>query len=94
MSDEQHREDTKYLQWQDGMFIMLSDLHCDYEKALIEDSLRDSVYYEGGKLCFIPVWEESQLGVFNGDAGTWHSVEGIKLTRAQALYIATVETSI
>ena len=75
MSDKQHREDTKYLQWQ-------------------EDSLRNGVYYEGGKLCFIPVWEESQLGVFNGDAGTWHSVEGIKLTRAQALYIATGETTI
>ena len=89
MSDKQHAEDTKHLQWSDGMYVMIDALECDYELALVEDSLRNSVYYEGGKLCFIPVWEESQLGIFNGDAGTWHSVEGIKLTRAQALYIAT-----
>jgi hypothetical protein len=88
-----HQEDTKYLQWEDGMYVMLDELLCDYEAALVEDSLRDIIYYDGGKLCFVPVWEETQLGVFNGDAGTWHSVEGTKLTRAQALYIATGDTT-
>ena len=46
---KQHREDTKHVQWQDGMFIMLSDLHCDYEKALVE-SIPPTYKMKKGKL--------------------------------------------
>ncbi len=45
MNNKQHQEDTKYLQWQDGMYVMLDELLCDYEKALVENSLRGRVYY-------------------------------------------------
>ena len=95
MSNEQHREDTKYLQWQDGMYVMLEDLECDYELALVEDSLRGSVYFDYlekvGPL-------DNCMGVMHGDADYWarsgYNSEGIKLTRAQALYIATGNTTI
>ena len=40
-----HIDDTRYVQWEDGMYVMLDDLECDYEKALVEDSLRDSRYF-------------------------------------------------
>jgi len=93
MSDEQHREDTKYLQRSDGMYVMLEDLECDYEKALIEDSLRDSVYArESSHFTF--QGSEDCLGVDIENAGAWwHEDLKIKLTRAQALYIATGNTS-
>jgi hypothetical protein len=95
MSDEQHREDTKYLKWSDGMYVMLEDLECDYELALIENSLRDSVYF--GYLEKVGPLDNC-IGVMHGDADYWarggYFREGIKLTRAQALYIATGETNI
>jgi hypothetical protein len=98
MNNEQHREDTKYLQWQDGMYVMLDALLCDYEKALVEDSLRNSVY-EYDELNFKRVHKEDCLGVsfkFNPrEAGLWCAEHlKIKLTRAQALYIATGDTDI
>jgi hypothetical protein len=95
---KQHREDTKYKQWQDGMYVKDSDLKCDYERALIENSLRNSVYYLGpypflDRLPFGP-----HYGVFFGMAGAWVGINSIssttKLTRAQALYIATGDTDI
>ena len=92
MSDEQHREDTKYLQWQDGMYVMLEDLECDYEKALIEDSLRDSVYFFH-KNIFLNSGQDV-LGVNNSIAGFWFSSLNHRLTRSQALYIAAGETNI
>ena len=45
MNNKQHQEDTKYVQWQDGMYVMLDALLCDYEAALVENSLRGSVYF-------------------------------------------------
>jgi hypothetical protein len=94
MSDKQHLEDTKYKQWQDGMYVMLDDLECDYELALVENSLRDSVYFYT-KNKFTAISWDNVLGVFDNRAGTW-SDEGLKtkLTRAQALYIATGDTDI
>ncbi len=92
MNNEQHQEDTKYLQWQDGMYVMLDDLLCDYEKALVEDSLRRSVYFEviGPSLNL-----DDSMGIFEGDADYWAGLEDcmLKLTRAQALYIATGDTT-
>lgn len=94
MSDEQHREDTKYLQWSDGMYVMLEDLECDYELALIENSLRDSVYFYNAhylRLCR----DDDCAGVFRNDAGRWCSDNlYLELTRAQVLYISTGETNI
>ena len=94
MSDEQHREDTKYLQWVDGMYVMLEDLECDYELALIENSLRDSVYFYNAyylRLCR----DNDCTGVFANDAGCWCSDDlYLEITRAQALYIATGNTTI
>ena len=95
MSNQQHREDTKYAQWQDGMYVMLDDLECDYELALVEDSLRGSVYFESLGVLFST---DNSLGVWDGDADYWSSLDNmkntIKLTRAQALYIATGDASI
>jgi hypothetical protein len=91
MSITQYIEDTKYMQWEDGMYVMLDDLLCDYEKALIEDSLRGSVYFEGG-VDFKSIDNENCLGVCFFCAGLWFSVGTNKLTRAQALYIATKKT--
>jgi hypothetical protein len=93
MNNEQHREDTKYVQWADGMYVMLDDLLCDYERALIEDSLRRSVYFSGD----MHLGGEAYMGVLLNDAGYWETpyyIEFIKLTRAQALYIATGDTDI
>ncbi len=94
MSITQYIEDTKYLQWQDGMYVMLDDLLCDYELALVEDSLRRSVYFKGGGPFLMWTIEDS-VGVLDCMAGAWGGVNlKIKLTRAQALYIATGDTDI
>ena len=92
-SDErqQHIEDTKYLTWSDGMYVMLDDLECDYEKALVEGSLRGSSYFKR----IAPLeGRENCMGVYDGDADYWFYGSNIKLTRAQALYIATGDVSI
>ena len=90
---EQHIEDTRYLKWQDGMFVMLEDLECDYELALVENSLRDSVYLTK-KRRFKREAREDCLGVYNRSAGLWRTeYVTLQLTRAQALYIATGETN-
>ena len=94
MSDKQHREDTKYVQWADGMYVMLEDLEDDYELALVENSLRDSVYFQG---LAEPSIHDDSIGIFTDDADYWfwHGGQGdIKLTRAQALYIATGDVRI
>ena len=94
MNDKQHQEDTKYKQWQDGMYVMLDDLDGDYELALVENSLRSSVYFHS---IGVPRIDDDSLGVFARDADYWffHGGQGeIKLTRAQALYIATGDTDI
>ena len=89
----EHQEDTKYKQWADGMYVMLDDLDGDYELALVEDSLRDSVYFDYG-MYFKLGGHEDCLGVDASCAGLWWSEElSIKLTRAQALYIATGDTN-
>ena len=94
MNNEQHREDTKYVQWGDGMYVMLDDLLCDYELALVEDSLRRSVYFTN-IIDFKRYRREDCLGVDEGLAGLWWEGEmQTKLTRAQALYIATGDTDI
>ena len=92
---EQHIEDTRYLKWQDGMFVMLKDLECDYELAVVENSLRDSVFF-ASRYIFDACCDESFYGVLNGEAALWftQSCYETKLTRAQALYIATGETNI
>ena len=93
---EQHIEDTRYLKWTDGMFVMLEDLECDYELAVIENSLRDSVYFSVGRY-FKILDHEDCIGVIGCYAGYWDG-DGVgvetKLTRAQALYIATGDTNI
>ena len=98
-SDErqQHIEDTKYLTWADGMHVMLDDLECDYELALVEDSLRRSVYLTCK--AYFDIFDigedEDCIGVQNKDAGLWWSEDcKLKLTRAQALYIATGDVNI
>jgi hypothetical protein len=94
MSNVQHLEDTKYLQWADGMYVMTDDLLCDYELALVEYSLRRSVYFES----FLCMGKEDCLGVWEGDGDYWNARacydSGTRLTRAQALYIATGDTNI
>ena len=90
----EHQEDTKYKQWSDGMYVMLDDLGGDYELAVVENSLRDSVYFD---FMDFPVGSENCLGVDAKDADYWTAApewRGIKLTRAQALYIATGDTDI
>tara|TARA_R110000782_G_scaffold181815_2_gene272090 strand:+ start:1180 stop:1467 length:288 start_codon:yes stop_codon:yes gene_type:complete len=95
MRDKQHREDTKYVQWQDGMYVMLDDLECDYELALVENSLRNTQYFLN-VFCFDYDGEEDSLGVFKETGGYWEEEDEAKtkLTRAQALYIATGDVSI
>jgi hypothetical protein len=101
MNNKQHQEDTKYVQWQDGMYVMLDALLCDYEKALVEDGLRRSVYFVKAYYFDLLPYKMA-LGVFRCDAGAWVTgsngtgggVFTIKLTRAQALYIATGDTDI
>jgi hypothetical protein len=89
-----HQEDTKYLQWQDGMYVMLDELLCDYEKALVEDSLRRSVYFDLSELFnVLDGMREDRLGVSGGSSGLWRAVDKTKLTREQALYIATGDTT-
>jgi hypothetical protein len=92
MNNEQHREDTKYKQWADGMYVMLDDLDGDYEKALVEDSLRGSVYFS--KEIYFHSDSLDKAGVFMELAGYWSSPTKLQLTRAQALYIATGDVSI
>tara|TARA_R110000851_G_scaffold324510_1_gene491857 strand:- start:350 stop:628 length:279 start_codon:yes stop_codon:yes gene_type:complete len=85
-----HIDDTRYVQWEDGMYVMLDDLECDYEKALVEDSLRDSRYFNP-KRNFFTNHYEACLAV---NRRYWWSDElSRQLTRAQALYIATGETT-
>jgi hypothetical protein len=92
---EQHREDTKYLQWSDGMCVKTDALKCDYELALVEDSLRRSVYFKGANYFRVAMSIEDQIGVLRGFAGSWFTeAKDIKLTRAQALYIATGDVNI
>jgi hypothetical protein len=89
-----HIDDTRYLQWEDGMYVRLDDLECDYEKALVEGSLRDSQYFS---FMGNPMPLDKCLGVRKEDADYWANDGSIflvtKLTRAQALYIATGETT-
>jgi hypothetical protein len=96
MNNEQHREDTKYVQWQDGMYVMLDDLDGDYEAALVEDSLRRSVYFRCADWYFDFKVEDilDRIGVHDDSAGYWSEDFNIKLTRAQALYIATGDVNI
>jgi hypothetical protein len=98
MNNEQHREDTKYVQWEDGMYVKTGDLKCDYERALIESSLRNSVYYLGSHPFLDRLPCGPHYGVFFGMAGSWVGMNSIssttKLTRAQALYIATGDVNI
>jgi hypothetical protein len=69
---EQHREDTRYLKWEDGMYVMLDDLLCDYERALVEDSLRRSVYLNDvNYFALTTLLNRNGLGVHKGDAGVW-----------------------
>jgi hypothetical protein len=92
---KQHREDTLYKQWADGMYVMLEDLECYYEMALVENSLRDSVYKDYTEFSFGTY--ENCIGVLLHASGYWdqeHSSFKTKLTRAQALYIATGDVSI
>jgi hypothetical protein len=94
MSDKQHLEDTLYSQWSDGMYVMLDDLDGDYELALVENSLRDSAY-ASTETYFYVGRDEDCIGVQDGDSGVWWSQDcHLKLTRAQALYIATGDVSI
>jgi hypothetical protein len=99
MNNEQHREDTKYAQWQDGMYVMLDELtdpldEQEYVLALVENSLRDSVYFKVVEA--FKLWgSEDALGPFNKMAGTWFGSHlTVKITRAQALYIATGDTNV
>jgi hypothetical protein len=91
-SIEQYIESTKYLQWEDGMYVMLDSLKCDYEKALVEDSLRSSRYFKRLE----HMGDEDCMGVLFEDADYWfycnEDYMKTKLTREQALYIATGET--
>jgi hypothetical protein len=91
---KQHREDTLYKQWQDGMHVMLDDLECDHELAIVENSLRDSVYFSQ-KVHFYNGGGVDCIGVDIEFAGRWWA-EDLKtqLTRAQALYIATGDVNI
>ena len=88
-----HNDDTTYSQWLDGLYVMLDDMECDYEKALVEDSLRRSVYFVSCRYFLSLRGEETLLGVNGMNGGLWHRKLRIPLTRAQALYIATGETT-
>jgi hypothetical protein len=99
MNNEQHREDTLYKQWQDGMYVMLDDLADPidlqgYVLAVVENSLRRSRYFDPER-SFFTIQNEDCLAVNLSDAGYWWSDElSVKLTRAQALYIATGDVNI
>jgi hypothetical protein len=93
-NDKQHLEDTKYVQWADGMYVMLDDLDGYYERALVENSLRDSRYFNPERNFFTNCNEDC-LAVDRSDAGYWWSDKlSVQLTRAQALYIATGDVNI
>ena len=96
MNNKQHREDTKYKQWQDGMYLMLDELDGNYELALVENSLRDSVYFQVDRYFYCETGIVDCVGVYGSYSGYWHSDDEltVKLTRAQALYIATGDTDI
>ena len=98
-SDErqQHIEDTEYSSWESGMYVMLEDLKGDHELALVENSLRRSSWED----CNYKVKSAGELirncmGVYSAYAGAWMKAPSfrIKLTRAQALYIATGDVNI
>jgi hypothetical protein len=96
---KQHREDTKYVQWQDGMYVMLDDLADPldlqgYVLAVVEDSLRRSVYPAFD--CFKTPYNEDCIGVYDNYAAYWHGrgIDQTNITRAQALYIATGDVNI
>ena len=98
-NDKQHREDTRYVQWDDGMYVMLDDLADPldlqgYALAVVEDSLRGSVYFRGVKYFNVSKSLENKIGLNCGWAGYWFSDFGVKITRSQALYIATGNVSI
>tara|TARA_R110002153_G_scaffold169071_1_gene321882 strand:- start:2773 stop:3057 length:285 start_codon:yes stop_codon:yes gene_type:complete len=87
-----HIDDTRYTQWEDGMYVMLDDLECDYEEAVVENSLRGSKYLVK-QIYFRRDENEDCIGVDKKCAGLWWEEDLLtKLTRAQALYIATGET--
>jgi len=94
---QQHIEDTEYLMWSDGMYIMINDLECDHELALIENSLKNSAYFNDNYF-FNSSEDDNRLGIVSCVAGIWpdtlKSYLKIRITRAQALYIATGETCI
>jgi hypothetical protein len=96
---KQHREDTKYLQWSDGMYVMLDDLADPidlqgYVLAVVENSLRDSVYFNQ-KVHFYNGGGVDCIGVDIEFAGRWWCEDlKTKITRAQALYIATGDVNI
>jgi tRNA uridine 5-carbamoylmethylation protein Kti12 len=99
MSVTQYIEDTKYMRWEDGMYVMLDDLadpldEQEYVLALVEDSLRRSRYFRSIKYFYMSKSLENKMGITCGIAGYWLSDFGVKLTRAQALYIATGDTDI
>jgi hypothetical protein len=95
MSIEQYIDDTRYLQWKDGMYVMLDDMECDYERALVEDSLRGSSWFDCNYNKLSPSKAlKDCMGIYNKHHGAWLTCATLitKLTRAQALYIATGET--
>jgi hypothetical protein len=101
-NDKQHREDTKYKQWEDGMYVMLDDLAGPpdlqgYILAVVENSLRDIGYFVNSRLFNNCSWTDC-LGVLDMRSGLWLAGDKeymlLKLTRAQALYIATGDADI
>lgn len=92
---DEHIDDTRYVQWEDGMYVMIDDLECEYEWALVEDSLRCSIYFEDKFFFNYFEGREDCLGVCSCIGGFWveEGYARIKLTRAQALYIAIGETT-
>jgi hypothetical protein len=91
MSIEQYIDDTKYLQWEDGMYVKSCDLECDYELALVEDSLRGSACFKDFAY-FDSMNGDECIGVYGIRTIIFSLGKETKLTRAQALYIATGET--
>ena len=86
-----HIDDTTYSEWLDGMYVMLADLKCDYELAVVEDSLRGSKYTRSVTCC----GGEDCIGILTGDGDYWYveSCLSIRITREQALYIARGDTT-
>jgi hypothetical protein len=96
MKDKQHQEDTKYVQWGDGMYVMLDDLtdpldEQGYVLALVENSMRDAVYYINCSSIAL-VYTKCSMAI-DVIYGLKYS-DNVTLTRAQALYIATGDTDI